>query len=363
MRILWIFFVFLMLFLVTYSGSGEEGELSLQQLFQLDSLDDLFTSLFVTLTEYHPALEGISYQGGSLHHYNGDYFLYTKEYSLYFTPLHVEAHGLHFFIHLQHQFVDDVGTILAWDGAFTAVPLLDPIPLYNYLVAEGLYLDETRRGIGIQGATGAVVGRMGEYFIYQYHSGEGYRRIWTLPTPSVKILETRPLQLFTIEYTNWDETFPFHDLSSYCSICLGLFSRQFGTLYRWEKEKGTFVKGEPQEIFGELAVVNHLLKALMEQDLEEAAPFVTRNLLEEMDILSLPFLSEGHLFVYPDIYEWAPKVNYSGAGPLVNILFSRNMKGELDLLEDEIEYVVLFALTETDPPLVRDIYCQPFPMF
>lgn len=361
MRALWVFLlVILPLFFWVLPGWSGEAEILLPQIFQLDSLEEVFQLLFSSLTELYPQLEGISFQGGILHHYNGEFYLYARDYFLSLTYLQETEAGEHFFVHVQHSLAGEVATVLSWDGSFVPVSLWDAVPVNKYLQAEPLKLDKGIQGLGIRGSTGDVVGRRGEYTIYRYHPGEGYECIWTLPTPSVEIQETLPLELLAIEYVNWDETFPFHDLSSYCPICLGLFSRKIGTRYYWDQGQNTLLPVGREEVLGDLAVVNHLLQALKENNLEAAASFVTQDFYDTLSQISLSFLFSSHLFVYPDIYEWAYRVGYEGEGPLVNMLFSRVDQGGLDLLEEEVMYVVLFALTETHPPLVKDIYVHGF---
>ncbi len=214
---------------------------------------------------------------------------------------------------------------LGW--VFAPVPIKDPIPLNTYLLVEMILLDEERVGIGIQGTSGAAAGRIGEYTLFSYDQSQGYEKFWSTPTPSVELVHHDPLELVVIEYIEWDETFPFYDLSHYFQICHSLFSRKRGTTYHWEKEEHILIPSEEKEFYDYFSVVNHLLKAIIEEDRERITSFITEELLERLHEIPFYLLSTSPLFLYPDIHDWAFRVGYEEEDPLINILLSKEEQG------------------------------------
>lgn len=352
LSLLVVVFVVVSLFSIPLQVLGVESHEYLKHLFKVESTQDFLEELFS-----YPALLGLSFKEGSFYSYDSMIGFYTKDYSLELSPFFITPDKLHVLIHFKDEEME-WAEILSWEEGFRSVPIEGSISLKNYLSLEVLSLDEETLGIGIQGTTGAFSGRMGEYTIYRYKGGQGYEKVWWTASPSVIIKGGSPLEILLISYREWDEGFPFYDLSHYSQISLGLFSRKWGVVYQWEEEEGTFIYREEREIFEGFSVVNHLLKALKEGDRERASLFVTEELQGRMDT---PLSSlTGSFYLYPTIHEWAEPIGYEGDGTLINLLVSREkQRGETLWEELELEGVLLFLLKESEP-VVKDIYYHRF---
>lgn len=340
-----------------------------------------FDAIWDVLKFQYPELDGIPDDKSSRVYITSDLeaSYLTDTHTIEFTVLPILETENHLYVRFRgwgdlfweaERLEYGIGNVfLRWDHldrSFEVIEVQGEIHANDFVTASVLQLDDKDAAVVLSGASGAA-GRVGDFAVYRYNKGAGYECVWHIANPNVYVVESStPARVKLTSFGNWDG-FPIDDLDYLDMASLFALMRRYEFVYSWDGNANTFVETSQDEIFHELAVVNHFLKALKDKRFEHAVEYVR----EEFDVQASAFLDNveslltGHMI--PRFYGAAALAELIGYKPqysdnlLAVVVIDKPEEREWSIRNDQIEFLAIFELTEEEPLQISSVhFCDPY---
>ena len=363
------------------NGSAHEMALSDLQIFFSrhfgDSDVQFFDVVWDTLISRYPELAGLP-EDESPRIYLGDDLeatYSTDNYTIEFTVLPVLETENHLYVRFRgwgdffweiERLDYGIGSVfLRWDhldSSFEVIEVQGEIHANDFVTASVLQLDDKDVAVVLSGASGAA-GRVGDFAVYRYNEGAGYECVWHVDNPFVYILESSTsARVVAIEFESWDG-FPISDLDALDMASLYALTRQYDVVYSWDANINSFVETSRDEIFHELAVVNHFMKAIEGKEFDKAADYVIEefNYYDPSFLENVGMLLNRHMVPRPygaaerlaDLIGYRPKTSD-------NLLAVAGVEEQEErvwsIRNDQIDFLAIFELTKEEPLKILSVH-------
>ena len=340
---------------------------------------EYFDMIWSTITTHYPELTELSQSELSGIYFDSFYGVgyYADSYVIKFTILHLSESETHLFVRIEgrgetiwrirreeHVRYGIINMFLRWNDhakQFEALDVQGGIPLHDNVSVEVLHLGNDVVAVYILGSSGA--GLIGEFSVYRYTQDMGYECVWHIDEPYVEVTKSPTSARVTVTMLDAWNDFPISDLRNLDNASILSLLRRYEVEYSWDDSACTFVETSKREVFHELAVVNHFLKALKEQRFEKAKEYLDESIGVQPEILLSVFGSflTGHM-VIPYLYqsdEWADLAGYEPrlSGRLLTVLgISRPDEIGWLIDHDLIESIAVFEFAEGETLKILHIH-------
>jgi len=210
---------------------------------------------------------------------------------------------------------------------------------------------------------------------FLYDRKEGFKKAWDFAGEGFLYIDyDQPGLIKHHEFSDWDETFPI-TIRDYPTSFFPEVLRVNELTYLWDKETVTFKEIEKQEIFSRIAVINHLLKALQENEASRALElikdgFPLKEKVKDEKICLLEILDVDNFDIY--IYRIDGYRLGAWALPQVNLLEKVDLKppdrpylimaltkpkdkeNEISLSPEDIKKLAVWEFSQSQPWKITD---------